>query len=480
MKFNTINISTGLLVLAGVISISWWLGYDPVNELVTTEPGLDNRGAKAVIPDIEIGAFYEALPAAGEPGSAAALNETWPRFRGAYFDNISRSPVKLIDRFPEQGPEQLWKVDLGEGYAAAAIYKGLVYVLDHDEEMRADLLRCFRLESGEELWRRGYQINLKRNHGMSRTVPAVTEDYILTIGPKAHVMCVRRADGELLWGLNVALDYEAEIPLWNTGQCPLIDGDRAIIATGGSSLMVAADLETGEILWEAPNPNNWLMSHSSIMPYEFNGVKMYVYSAFGGVCGIGAEGEMAGKVLWESQAWNHQTVAPSPVCLPDGKIFLTAGYGAGGMVIQLSGTGSQFQVEVISEYLPKEGLASEQQTPVVFDGHLLGILPKDAGPLRNQLVCVHPDNFNEVVWSSGPEKRFGLGPFMIADGKLFLLNDDGTLVIARPSTSTYQELDRYQVIDGHDAWGPLAVADGYMVLRDAKTMICIDLAVDRN
>ncbi len=479
MKLKTINISTGLLVLAGLISLSWWLGHDPVDELVSTQPGLDNRGAKAVIPDIEIGAFFEVLTTDTDPGSSTGLTETWPRFRGEHFDNISRSEIALIDKFPAEGPSQKWQLDLGEGYAAAAIYKGLVYVLDHDEEMRADLLRCFVLETGEELWRRGYQINLKRNHGMSRTVPAVTEDYILTIGPKAHVMCVRRSDGELLWGLNVALDYEADIPLWNTGQCPLIDGDLAIIATGGSSLMVAADLETGEILWETPNPHKWLMSHSSIMPYEFNGVKMYVYSAFGGVCGIAAEGEMAGQVLWESGDWNHQTVAPSPVCMPDGKIFLTAGYGAGGMVLQLNGAGPRFEVEVISEYLPKEGLASEQQTPVVFDGHLLGILPKDAGPLRNQLVCVHPDNFNEVVWSSGSETRFGLGPYMLADNKLFILNDDGTLVIARPSTRAYEELDRYQVIDGHDAWGPLAVADGYMVLRDAKTMICLDLAVKR-
>ena len=479
MKINTINISTGLLVLAGLISLSWWLGHDPVDELVSTQPGLDNRGAKAVIPDIEIGAFFEVLATDDDPGPSSGLNETWPRFRGEYFDNISRSEIPLIEKFPAEGPDIKWQLALGEGYAAAAIYKGLVYVLDHDEEMRADLLRCFVLETGEELWRRGYKINLKRNHGMSRTVPAVTEDYILTIGPKAHVMCVRRSDGELLWGLNVALDYEADIPLWNTGQCPLIDGDLAIIATGGSSLMVAADLETGEILWETPNPHKWLMSHSSIMPYEFKGVKMYVYSAFGGVCGIAAEGELAGKVLWETGAWNHQTVAPSPVCMPDGKIFLTAGYGAGAMVLQLSGAGPQFEAEVISEYLPKEGLASEQQTPVVFEGHLLGIQPKDAGPLRNQLVCVHPDNFNEVVWSSGSETRFGLGPYMLADNKLFILNDDGTLVIARPSTRVYEELDRYQVIDGHDAWGPLAVADGYMVLRDAKTMICLDLAVKR-
>jgi outer membrane protein assembly factor BamB len=47
---------------------------------------------------------------------------------------------------------------------------------------------------------------------MSRTVPAVTEDHILTIGPRSHVMCVRRQDGEFLWGLNVEKEYEAQIP----------------------------------------------------------------------------------------------------------------------------------------------------------------------------------------------------------------------------------------------------------------------------
>ena len=206
---------------------------------------------------------------------------------------------------------------------------------------------------------------------------------------------------------------------------------------------------------------------------------MYVYSAYGGVCGVAADGPDEGAILWESTDWNHQVVAPSPVCMPDGKIYLTAGYGAGAMVLQLKASGGNFSVELLNEYTPKDGLACEQQTPLVFQGHLLGILPKDAGPLRNQLVCVHPDNFNNVLWTSGQDKRFGLGPYMIADNKLFILSDDATLTIARPSTREYIELDSYKVLEGHDAWGPLAIADGYLVMRDSKTMVCLDMAADR-
>ncbi len=471
-----------LLVIAGILSIAWWITKDPVKDLVESVPGMDKRGeGVAVNLDINIGEFYEEFNNRPNRLTENELKETWPRFRGEHFDNISRSNVPLIDEFPEEGPEILWSHHLGEGHAGAAIYEGKVYMLDYDEELRADMLRCFDLVTGTEIWRRWYKVVIKRNHGMSRTVPAVTEDYIVTIGPRGHVMCVDREDGEFRWGLNIEKEYASEVPLWYTGQCPLVDNGLAIIATGGESVMVAIDCESGEIVWETPNEGEWGMSHSSIMPYEYGGVKMYLYSAIGAAIGVRAEGRDAGTLLWTAPEWRHNVVAPAPVGLPDGKIFLSAGYGAGSMVLQLNKSGDRFETAVLQEYSPREGLASEQQTPVVYEGHLLGILPKDAGPLRNQLICVHPDDFTEVVWSSGQTVRFGLGPYMIADNKLFILSDDGTLTITRPSVTEYIELDSYRVIeDGADAWAPLALASGYMVLRDSETVVCIDIAKNRN
>ena len=475
MKIDRSKVILYSLILMGFSSVGWWLGKDPVRDFKTSEPGQDKRGeAVKVNFDIKIGEFFELLD-----HKSSDLKETWPRFRGEYFDNISRSEMKLIDKFGPEGPNIKWTVKLGEGHAGPAIYKGKVYLMDYDEELRADMLRCFSLVDGNELWRRWYKVAVKRNHGMSRTVPAVTENYILTIGPRSHVMCLNRENGEFLWGLNIEAEYGTEVPFWYTGQCPLIDNDKAIIATGGRALMIAVDCKTGKILWETPNPEGWGMSHSSIMPYELDAVKMYVYSGIGGAFGIAAEGTSEGKILWKTPRWNHQVVAPSPVCMPDGKIFLSAGYGAGSMILQLKKSETGFNVEVLKEYKPMEGLACEQQTPVVFKDHLIGILPKDAGPLRNQIVCVNPSDFTKMVWTSGQTVRFGLGPYMIADNKLFILSDDGTLTIARPSTKSYIELDQLRVIEGQDAWGPLAIADGYMVMRDSKTMVCLDLALRR-
>ena len=40
-------------------------------------------------------------------------------------------------------------------------------------------------------------------------------------------------------------------------------------------------------------------------------------------------------------------------------------------------------------------------------------------------------------------------------------------------------LDSYRVLEGQDSWGPLAIADGYMVMRDSKSMVCLDIAKAR-
>ena len=62
---------------------------------------------------------------------------------------------------------------------------------------------------------------------------------------------------------------------------------------------------------------------------------------------------------------------------------------------------------------------------------------------------------------------------MLADDKIFILSDDGTLTIVRPDTKTYYQLDQIKIFEGHDAWAPLAIADGYLLMRDSKLMVCI-------
>ena len=458
-------------ILLGIGFMIWWLVYNPVSSFRQSIPGMDERKTGSVAAQkVNIGETFTYFKTCDDiPGTR------WPRFRGADFDNVSKENIRLIDNFGKEGPKILWKKQLGEGHAAPAVYDGRMYILDYDEATKQDLLRCFSLATGDELWQRGYHVRLKRNHGLSRTIPAVNENYVVTIGPRCQVMCVNRINGDLVWGLDLATEYNTEIPFWYTGQCPLIDNDTAIIATGGKSLLIGVDCKTGTKAWETPNPKNWKMSHSSIMPMVYKGKKMYVYCAIGGICGVSAAGADKGKLLWDVTGYSPAVIAPSPLVLDDGRIFLTAGYGYGSALIQIKENGGRYTAEIVEQYKPLEGLASEQQTPIYYNEYLFGILPKDAGELRTQFACYKVSDTKTAVMSSGKTIRFGLGPYIIADNKFFILNDDGEMTIAKYSTSKFTILDKAKIIDGQDSWGPFAITGGYMLMRDSKTLVCLDV-----
>jgi outer membrane protein assembly factor BamB len=461
-----------MIISLGIIIFTFWFFFNPVKNLSQSLPGLDNRPPvdSTALDSVVIGEKFKEYEV-----FTSNLTGKWPRFRGGDFDNIYKGGGKLIDKFGPEGPKIAWQTELGDGHAAPAIYNGRVYVLDYDERKKADALRCFSLETGKEIWRRWYFVNLKRNHGMSRTVPAVTDKYIVTVGPKCHVMCCDPVTGELLWGIDLVKEFKTEVPFWYTGQCPLIDNDIVVLAPGGTALLIGVNCKTGKVVWQTPNPGNLKMSHSSVMPMTFEGKKMYVYAAIGGVCGISAEGPDIGKILWRQNKFNPSVIAPSPVILPGGKIFLTAGYGAGAAMLQLVKKGDGFDAKVLQIYKPLDGFASEQQTPIYYKGFLFGILPKDAGTARNQFVCVAPSDCKKILWTSSKTDRYGLGPYILADGKFFILSDDGTLSIAKASTTGFVFSDKAKIIDGQDAWGPMAIADGKLLLRESRTLVCIDV-----
>ncbi len=450
----------------------WFMRGGPGRIIEERIPGLDNRPDLIEEGDpVIVGEFFAVYD-----GQTSGISSDWSRFRGPGYDNICTDNIQLTFKWPDAGPEILWQVKLGEGHAAAAIKNGRVYVLDYNEKIRADELRCFSLESGEEIWRRWYNVAIKRNHGMSRSIPAVTDKYLVSMGPMCHVMCTDPATGELFWTLDLVRDYSAEIPQWYTAQCPLIDDGVAVLAVGGESLMMGVDCETGNILWETPNPDKWKMSHSSIIPMTIHGIKTYVYMAVGGICGVAAEGENTGEVLWKTSEWNPAVIAPCPVYIGNDEIAFTAGYGAGGGKLKVYREGLGFTARVIEAHSPREGMASEQQTPIVFRDYLWTIHPKDAGELRSQLACYHVSDLQNPVWTSGKENRFGLGPYIIINDRMFLANDDAELFMFRFGINSADLIESQTIIEeGVDSWGPFAYADGYLIMRDSHNMVCLDL-----
>jgi len=450
------------LAIAALISMYVWFNRDAGPELALRLPGADNRPKKLVGEDEPAKISGTLLKSDGVP---ADLPGAWPRFRGANFDAISSEEFTVERSWPQQGPKALWSVELGEGYAGAAVLAGRVYVVDYDQENLADAIRCLSLADGKEIWRYSYPVKIKRNHGMSRTVPAVTEKYLLALGPKCHVTCLDSTTGEFRWMLNLVGQFNAKVPPWYAGQCPLIDHGKAIIAVGGEPLMIAVDCESGEIVWQSPNPRRWTMTHSSIIPTEFAGKPMYVCCASGGVAGISPSD---GSILWETTEWKIRIAnAPTPVVVGDGLIFLSGGYNAGSMMLRLTEQGDEIIAQPAFRLEP-EVFGSAQHTPIFYNGHIYGVRPD------GQLTCLDLDG--KVVWTSTSAHRFGLGPYTIVNGLIYVMNDSGLLTLAQADPSGYVQLAQAKVLEGPDSWGPMAIAAGRLIVRDLKRMICLDIA----
>jgi len=433
-------------------------GHSPRLQLQERLPGMDRQGQTEAISDPSPFTKGQLIPGTGTPTN---IHGAWPQFRGVNAANIGNGP--LAKQWKE-----LWRVDLGEGYAGAAVRNGRVYILDYDQAKQADALRCLSLADGQEIWRFSYPVKTKRNHGMSRTVPTVTEQYVVALGPKCHVVCLDALTGQFQWGLDLVKEFNAEVPQWYAGQCPLVDGDRVILATGGDPLLIAVELATGKVIWKTPNPRDWKMTHSSVVPIEFAGQRQYLYCASGGIAGIAAND---GRLLWETDAWQIAIATiPSPVPVGAGRIFLSGGYNAGSLMLQLAESAGKIEPHVAFR-LPAEAFGATQQTPILYRDHIYGVRPD------GQLTCL--DLTGKTLWTSGGAARFGLGPYLIAGDQLLALNDDGWLTLADATPAAYRPQARARILTGHDAWAPMALVAGRLLARDLTQMVCLDMTGEK-
>ncbi len=395
----------------------------------------------------------------------AAQSTDWPQFRGADRGNISKE-TGLARKWPAAGPKRLWSVPVEQGYAGAAIVAGRVYHHDYDVKKSEWIVNCRSLADGKPIWQFREAREIRPNHAITRTVPAVDGRFVISLDPKAVLHCLDVKTGKEIWRKSLVTEYKATIPSWYNGQNPLAEADRVIVATGGAATLVALDKATGKEIWRTPNPGQLFMSHASVMPAVIGGVKQYLYGTLAGPLGVSAAD---GKLLWTFPRKFNVAVAPSPIAVSDELVFMTASYDAGSVMVRVRRDGGAFKAESVFDFKNNEW-NSEVHTPVVYKGRMFAVGKKK----RGLFTCLGFDG--KEVWTSEGKASFGLGSFLLADGMFFVLDGDtGKLRLIEASVTGHNELASAQVLDGEEVWGPMALSDGKLVLRDLTKMICLDV-----
>jgi outer membrane protein assembly factor BamB len=197
---------------------------------------------------------------------------------------------------------------------------------------------------------------------------------------------------------------------------------------------------------------------------EFDGERMYVYCANNGVVGVSAKD---GSRLWETTDWKISiATVPSPVILPAGRIFLSGGYNAGSLMLQLKREGTRVVPQTLFRLDP-EMFGATQHTPIFHDSFLYGVRAD------GRFVCLSLEG--KPAWTSEAAPPFGLGPFLMGDGVIFAMNDSGLLRLIQATPEKYVSSAQAQVLKGRESWGPLALAGGRLIARDLTRLVCLDV-----
>jgi outer membrane protein assembly factor BamB len=115
-----------------------------------------------------------------------------------------------------------------------------------------------------------------------------------------------------------------------------------------------------------------------------------------------------------------------------------------------------------------EVFGATQQTPILRDGRLYGVRAD------GKFVCLSMEG--KVLWASTASQTFGLGSFVMGGDLIYAVTDNGLLRMLAVTPDKYEALGQAQVLKGREAWGPMALVDGRLILRDLTRMICLDVA----
>ena len=112
----------------------------------------------------------------------------------------------------------LWKTPVAEGYAGVAIKAGRLYLNDYDIAKKEHVTRCLSMADGKEIWRWSYGVDIRPNHGITRTVPTVGDRFVFVLDPKCQFHAFDIKTGKLVWQKNLVQEYKVTIPAGTPGR----------------------------------------------------------------------------------------------------------------------------------------------------------------------------------------------------------------------------------------------------------------------
>jgi hypothetical protein len=86
------------------------------------------------------------------------------------------------------------------------------------------------------------------------------------------------------------------------------------------------------------------------------------------------------------------------------------------------------------------------------------------------------DMNGKVLWKTMRNPLFDKGSMILADGLILATDGRQTLYLIQPDPSGFKPLASAEILETGQNWSPLALANGRLLVRDQKKLLCVKIA----
>ncbi len=388
--------------------------------------------------------------------TSARARGYWPDFRGPNRDGRYDETAIRTD-WPKDGLPRMWKQPIGLGYASFVVADGRAFTIE--QRRRQEVVSAYDVETGRELWTHGWDANFVESQGGDgpRATPTYDAGRIYAVGALGELRCLDARTGALVWRRNILADNDAPNLSWGVAGSPLIVDDKVIVLPGGSRgrSVVAYRRTTGEPVWKSLDDRQ---AYTSPMLVTLAGARQILLVSATRAVGLTVD---QGRLLWEYPWVTQMGISVAqPLLLGNDRVFLSAGYGHGAAVFEVTRTGDNFSTHAVWE---NTRMKNKFTSSVLHQGYIYGLD-------ESILACLDAAT-GEQKWKGG---RYGYGQVVLAGDRLIVLTENGEIALVKATPERFDEVAKFQAIEGK-SWNHPVIADGRLLVRNIREMAAFDI-----
>jgi outer membrane protein assembly factor BamB len=404
-------------------------------------------------------------------GSAGVAD--WTQWGGPN-RNFIADATGLASSWPSEGPPRLWSRRLGEGHSAILAEGGRLYTMYRPLGLlslvwrsREEVVTALDAATGNTIWEFTYPApttgrDFAEGAGPHST-PLIVGNRLYALSSRNELFALDKATGRLLWSHDFAKEYGASGNYRGATCSPLsYKGTIIVVMEGGPGQAVAAfDQQTGALVWKAGDDS----SPASPILIDVDGQTQLVVLGGNQVFGFDPA---TGRQLWSHPHKTQYGLNISTPVWSAGSLFLSAAYGTGTRAVEVRQVAGK---STVSERWASTRMRVHFGTVIGLDGYVYG----SSGDFGPAFITAVDMKSGRIVWQ---DRTFARAQLIYADGKLIVLDEDGTLGLATIESQGLKVLARAPILTSV-SWTPPTLAGTTLYVRDRKTIAAYNLSARR-